>query len=117
MRHCPLPCSTTIHLVSACYLMACVLTLDRDGDHITLLHIAAEEGNLEGIRLLLGAEADVDACDKNGWTPLHCASYQGHEEAVTLLLSASADCTMTTNDHNTALHYFVRSCDPVRVPL
>lgn len=39
----------------------------------TLLHYAAEDRNLEVIRLLAARGAELNAADANGWTPLHLA--------------------------------------------
>lgn len=86
--------------------------MERGANEVTLLHIAAEVGNLEMVRLLILAGAQLDVSDRNGWAPLHCAARNGHEEVITALFSAGADCNITTLDRNTPLHYFVRSADP-----
>ncbi|CAM9567294.1 unnamed protein product, partial [Discosporangium mesarthrocarpum] len=41
---------------------------------VSLLHLAAFEGSLDTILLLLAAGADVAAQDLDGWTPLHYAA-------------------------------------------
>lgn len=47
-------------------------SIDRHGK--TGLHIAAMHGHYQMVEILLGQGADINAADKNGWTPLHCAS-------------------------------------------
>ena len=59
----------------------------------TPLHIAAQEGHTEIVRLLIGAEGiEVNTPSEseygNGWTPLHRAAFWGHKEVVELLLGA-----------------------------
>lgn len=46
--------------------------------HLFLLHQFAFALFIECVRLLLTAEAQVDAADKNGFTPLCSAVAQGH---------------------------------------
>jgi ankyrin repeat protein len=50
----------------------------RDQFSQTPLHIAAFDGNLEKVKLLLENGAEIDATDKNQWSPLHCASNSGN---------------------------------------
>ena len=44
----------------------------------TLLHCASLHGRRDVVKLLLKYEADVNAKNKNGWTPLHRAALRGH---------------------------------------
>lgn len=44
----------------------------------TALHEASAVGDLEVVRLLLEAGANVNARSKDGITPLHDAAYSGH---------------------------------------
>ena len=54
----------------------------------TALHLAAENGHLEVVRLLLATgKAEVDSKDKYGRTPLSWAAENGHLEVVRLLLA------------------------------
>ena len=76
------------------------------GVTVTALHIAAREGHLEVVRLLLQAGADKDASNGDGLTALHFAARPGHSEVVRLLLEAGADKDAATT-HGvtvTALH-------------
>ncbi|XP_038963090.1 cortactin-binding protein 2 isoform X5 [Rattus norvegicus] len=49
-------------------------------DSHSALYSAAKNGHTDCVRLLLNAEARVDAADKNGFTPLCVAAAQGHFE-------------------------------------
>ena len=55
------------------------------------IYDAAEAGNIEAVEQHLAAGTDVNAKDKDGWTPLHPASYEGHVEIVELLIGKGAD--------------------------
>ncbi len=57
----------------------------------TALHIAARKGNIQLIKILIDANADIDACDGSGETPLHKAVRHAHEGSVELLISQNAD--------------------------
>jgi len=59
---------------------------------VTPLSIAAEQGQVEVARVLLGRGADVEAAERNGYTPLTRAIWRGHEEIVALLQQAGARC-------------------------
>jgi ankyrin repeat protein len=56
--------------------------------HETALHIAALRGDLDQIRLLLGARGDADVSSSSGWTPFDLAVRGGMSEASALLRSA-----------------------------
>jgi ankyrin repeat protein len=76
------------------------------GDGLTALHVAAGEGNLQIVELLIEAGATVDARTNIGaYTPLHLASQSAHIAIVRELLEAGADPrAVTTNTGVTALH-------------
>ncbi len=73
----------------------------------TALHLAANKGHKDIVKLLLDANAKVDIqCDENV-TPLLAAAQEGQEnhiEIVKLLIDHKADVNLKTTDGCTALH-------------
>lgn len=66
----------------------------KDADHWTPLHFAAQGGTANHtlcIKLLVQADADVNAKDRQGWTPLHVAAQFAEPAGITELLEAFAD--------------------------
>ena len=53
--------------------------------------------DIEEVKRLIEAGADLEATDWRGWTPLHCAVLRGHIEAIRLLIEASANVNIRTN--------------------
>jgi len=76
------------------------------GDGLTALHMAAQEGYLEIAEALLGAGADVEAKTRIGdYTPLHLAAQEANAPVARVLLEAGADpAAVTTNTGVTPLH-------------
>jgi ankyrin repeat protein len=76
------------------------------GDGLSALHLAAQQGNLEIAKVLLGAKANVAAKTRiGGYTPLHLAAQGAHVAVVKALLDAGADPTAaTTTSGVTPLH-------------
>ncbi|KAJ7424708.1 hypothetical protein BTVI_05512 [Pitangus sulphuratus] len=56
------------------------------------------------VRLLLTAEAQVDAADKNGFTPLCSAVAQGHDKCAELLIMYQADINHAAERGQTPLY-------------
>jgi ankyrin repeat protein len=73
-------------------------------DGKTALHLAAEAGSLECLRILLEAGADVDAFNKKGNTALHAACVEGHVACVAALIEGGADLDVHGQDGWTPLH-------------
>lgn len=68
----------------------------RNGEGVTALMLAAGAGDLEMVRLLVGAGASVDATDLQGWSALTKAVCnpvlnRGFPEVVQTLIGAGAD--------------------------
>ena len=69
----------------------------------TSLHLASITGDVEVIRALLSAGADVNTTNESGATPLHYAATFGKLDAIRELLAEGADVTLVANDGQTAL--------------
>jgi ankyrin repeat protein len=63
-------------------------TVDRTGQPV--LHIAAREGNLEVLRVLVQAGADIDKRNAMKETPIMLAALGGHVKLVEFLISREA---------------------------
>jgi len=59
---------------------------------MTPLHAAAEEGHADVVAFLLANKADIEAKERNGYTPLTQAGWREHWNAAELLLKAGAAC-------------------------
>lgn len=55
------------------------------------MHHAAQSGHSKIVEMLLEAGCDINALDKNKWTPLMNACYWANEDAALVLLKAGAD--------------------------
>jgi ankyrin repeat protein len=77
-------------------------------DNRTVLHAAAQAGQVKVLHHLLDAGADVNARTSNGTTPLHLAIVHGYTPAVAALLERGASVTAADNDGWTALHHAAR---------
>ena len=59
---------------------------DQGAKGRTVLHIAAKHGHVASIEPLIKLGANVDAVDREGWTPLHHAARGHHREVLAILL-------------------------------
>ena len=76
------------------------------GDGMTALHWAAENGQLELADVLVFAGANLEAATRlGGFTPLMVAGRAGHAGIARLLADAGANLEATTETGETALHY------------
>ncbi|KAI9770213.1 MAG: Ankyrin repeat domain-containing protein 44 [Geoglossum umbratile] len=69
----------------------------------TPLHLAAEQGNVEVVTLLLKVDREINLVDTNELTALHLASENGHTEIAKLLLKDGANPDMTDDCGRTPL--------------
>jgi ankyrin repeat protein len=60
------------------------------------------------VKILIEHGADVNAIDKNGWSPLHFASNEGHLAVCELLLLNGANAALKTTNGSIALHYIAQ---------
>lgn len=74
-------------------VLCCVLAAGRAASSQKGLDLsdAVKVGSLERATSLLEEGAEVDARDKQGWTPLHNAANSGNEKLVQLLIKHGAD--------------------------
>ncbi|XP_046985834.1 histone-lysine N-methyltransferase EHMT2 isoform X1 [Schistocerca americana] len=68
------------------------------------LHIAASEGNLAAVHILLQSGAQIDLMDQDQNTPLILAAQAGRNAIVEYLIKAGASVTLKGGDGMTALH-------------
>lgn len=70
---------------------------------VTPLYLAASEGRVDVMRMLISAGADVNqAASRYGETPLMVVAVRGHYDAARMLLEAGADASARRNDGRTA---------------
>lgn len=75
-----------------------------DGGGNTPIHLAAEKGFVDAVRLFLNYSVTPNLSDKTGCTPLYRATFRGNLETVELLLNHGADITARNDTGETALH-------------
>jgi ankyrin repeat protein len=84
-----------------------VLTPRADSYHggVTALHLAAQNGHLGTVKLLIDRNANVDARDQCGDTPLCYAAmcHGGHPDVVEVLLNHGAEVNARDNKGRTIL--------------
>lgn len=68
-------------------------THDKDGQ--TPLIVAATNGDLCKVNLLIRAKVDVNGLTSKGRYPIHCAAVQGHMDVVHSLIAAKADVNVS----------------------
>lgn len=70
----------------------------------TLMHFAAEIGDVNAISILFDANANINAKDHRGNTPLHFAIKSQIREAIDFLIAEKADVNAATKNGTTPLH-------------
>jgi len=72
--------------------------------HRILMSDKAQRGDLEFGQRLLDCGADVNALDRDNWTPLYLAAWNGRVDFVQMLLEHGAVINAPADDGNTPLH-------------
>ena len=90
-----------------------------DSRHLgkTVLHLAAEYGHVNVVRLLLVRDVNIDLRDKMGDTALHRATQHSQMPVVELLVSANASLDIQNSSGRTALQISVIKGDASIVQL
>lgn len=74
----------------------------------TPTHIAAENGNLDILKLLIDKDVNIEAENNNECTPLHLAAKNGHAEAFQFLIKNRSNYRAIDKYSNNTLHYAVK---------
>lgn len=77
---------------------------NEKGEPITAIHMAAERGEPQLIRMLIDRGADINVVTSHMRTPLIIACQHNMQEAAVELIEQGADVTARTEDGTTALH-------------
>ncbi|KAI3396525.1 hypothetical protein diail_12049 [Diaporthe ilicicola] len=81
--------------------------LTQDPGWLTPLHMAAQNGHLKIVQLLVQHNPDCNCKDSDGMTPLMLAVSAGHEEVAGVLLSSGARVPETDVRGRSSLHLAV----------
>lgn len=83
----------------------------------TCLHYAAESKHVATVDLLLSHGADINARNKQAYTPLHAAVVDKNSDMTKSLVTAGADQSLRANDDHApihkALHNLANDCVPL----
>ena len=93
------------------------VTVTKDMEEDTSLHLAARHGHLEVLAALLDAGVPVDARNRRGLTPLMLAARAPHPAIVQALIDAGADLQVTCAFQAGVAVYAVASGDRALVEL
>ena len=80
-----------------------------DANGMTPIHLAAKNGHIEVLKMLMTSTYKPNKPDKNGDTPLQFATANGHIEVVKILLKcmiSSLNEEATKNDHSDIVQLF-----------
>ncbi|KAH3873356.1 ankyrin repeat and SAM domain-containing protein 4B-like [Dreissena polymorpha] len=74
-----------------------------DEDGCTPAMLAAQHGNLEALKTIIGRGGDVDKNDLLGFTAIHHAAQRGHWNCVSYLVNFGVNIWKMDNDYHTAM--------------
>jgi len=75
--------------------------VDNNGN--TALHVAASEGHVKCISILLDRGANIKSKNNISWTALHAAASKGHVKCIDALIYRGADIENKNNIGDTAI--------------
>ena len=70
--------------------------------------LAAKNGYLTMVELMIQEDCDINARDENGWNALHFASQNGHYHVIERLIADGASTNATTSRKETPLLFAIR---------
>lgn len=76
------------------------------------IHYASMDGDLEILKMLIWAEADVNISDLDGLTPLMFAALNGHVDCIRLLVDSKCNIEQRSHTEFRAIHYAAQFCQP-----
>jgi ankyrin repeat protein len=79
--------------------------VDQDAGGYRALHLAANRGEVEILKMLLNHGATLDATDAGGLTAISHAAFAGRSEAVAFLISKNAMLNTADMSGKTPLYY------------
>ncbi|GFQ77336.1 hypothetical protein TNCT_578431 [Trichonephila clavata] len=85
---------------------------DKANDGFSLLHIAAQEGNLNIVKHLIDRGADVNSQNDAGSKPIHIAAREGHKDIVELFLNCKSLNNYLGAFDQSLVHYATMGSQP-----
>ncbi|KAI6170524.1 Suppressor of tumorigenicity 14 protein-like protein [Aphelenchoides bicaudatus] len=80
-----------------------------DSPSVSALYLAAQNGQVKCVRILLNKKANINHKTHEGFTALHIASQEGNYDVVKLLVDSGADIEIKTINGKTALDLAIES--------
>ncbi|RYO97939.1 hypothetical protein DL765_010984 [Monosporascus sp. GIB2] len=77
---------------------------DANNNGWPTLDVAARNGDVAVVKVLLDKDTDPNVTNNDGWTPLNLAAKNGHDEVVRLLLDRNANASIADTSGWTSLH-------------
>jgi len=101
---------TFILFLFICFNVVPAFSREKELDKALELHRAIESADNEKVKTIILSGIDINARNREQWTPLHTAIHNKNEEIIQLLIDKYyADVNLTNNKNETPLHFAVRS--------